>query len=394
MGKPRKRVTPSSKHTAAGQAAGYFFQPERALKWLSDAPSGAMIGIETDDDITLAINGKVAAREQDKHSLKAKHPFDDHSRDLWKSLLIWLDGAQAGEFDPTTCKLYLATNTNVGECFLRSLLACKGRQRKIKALVGQLLSDTFPECIVEYVERFKKHDAGLVHKVLAAVELIDASDASFGAKLREHVASALHLPDDLDNDVILDGLLGWIHHVTLENWRAEKPAWITRKAFDKQYHRIHRQLRYYTKCGLPAHLLNVSQSERRRQLSKLFVRQLTLINASQGEVFTAIDDYCRCRIEKIRLANDGDLTSDDWLAFDDVLQRHWGVISEREKRSTQARPAAEVGYSIYSTAIQFQAALAQEFPQPYMTTGTFHRLANELTIGWHPDFDSLCRDKS
>src|SRR5690242_16257336 len=104
----------SSRHVAPGQAAGYLFQPERALLWLAEAQADSAVGIETDDDIAVQVQNKVTSREQLKHTISGKAPFGDHSVDLWKTLLIWLDAADAGEFDLTKCNLYLTTNVVVG----------------------------------------------------------------------------------------------------------------------------------------------------------------------------------------------------------------------------------------------------------------------------------------
>jgi hypothetical protein len=389
MGSSERKKPISDRHTARGQAAGYLFQPERALVWLSTAGKGAKVGIETDDDITIAVNGNATAREQDKHTVKGSNPFSDFSKELWKSILIWLDAAAQNEFDPTTCKLYLATNARVGDGFLKSVLGCDGKPTKIRRIVEDLLSKQCPDGTQTLIDRFKAHDATLRYKVLAAIELLEAVDCPVGGKLRKKLASNLHLPNDVDNDIIIDGLLGWIHSTSLENWRAQQPAWIAVSAFDNQMHRLIRQLRSFKRLGYPQHLVIVSQAERRKQINKLFVHQLKIIDASEEEILKAVDDFCRCKIEKIRLANEGDLTGDDWIDFDDQLTRHWSVLSEREKRSTPSHKPKDIGHAIYSAAMLHQATLAQQQAQPYLTCGTYHRLANEATLGWHPDFERL-----
>ena len=87
----RLPTMPKRSHAAPGPSAGYGYQIERALYWLSHSPAGAAVGIETDDDVAVR-NGTTSLLEQDKHSIAAgAEPFGDRSKDLWNTLNIWLD---------------------------------------------------------------------------------------------------------------------------------------------------------------------------------------------------------------------------------------------------------------------------------------------------------------
>ena len=79
MSKPSKST---KNHTAAGPAAGYYFQPEIALHLLSHADMDASIAIEADDDLTEQVNGVITKRAQAKHQLTDKVQFSDGSIDL------------------------------------------------------------------------------------------------------------------------------------------------------------------------------------------------------------------------------------------------------------------------------------------------------------------------
>jgi hypothetical protein len=385
------RTSVSQLHCAPGQAAGYLFQPERALHWLAVADADAKVGIETDDDVAVAVRGGITVREQLKHTTSTNVPFGDRSSDLWKTLTIWLDAAAKNEFDPNKCSLILTTNATLGDCFVKRLVACKRNKGKIKNCLDDLLSPDipFPDSIDAFVQRVKEHDSDLVAMVLARIDLCDGSIAA-GTGLRRQIASALHLPADVQVDEVIDGLLGWIHSSVLEAWRLRKPAWIKREAFDNRFHRLIRTIRRYQQLGLPARLINVPPSERMQQLNRLYVRQLRIINAEQQEILMAVDDYYRCSSERFRLANEGDVTADDWIDFEDRLTQQWQIVAYREQRVQAGRDPIETGYATYSSTIEFHTKLAFDEPQPYLTRGTYHRLANELTVGWHPNYESLC----
>lgn len=320
MASPKRH---SKKHAAPGQAAGYIFQPERALVCLSKAPSDALIGIETDDDVAEQVRGVTTQRQQLKHTVSGKAPFGDRSVDLWKTLLIWLDAAAAHEFDPAICTLFLVTNAEVPDCFLRRLIDRNGRPNKIKVILKEFLKSTFPASVSGYVSQLKAHDPALVLRVLAIIQCVDGRMNPVGTAMRRRIASDLTLPDEVERDVVIDALMGWIHSTVLDLWRAGKPAWIRKSAFATQLHRILRRLERYKTIGVPAHLINVPANERRSQLNQMYVHQLRLINAAERDVLNAIDDLYRCNIERLRLAQAGELTSDDWLDFEHRLTRHW-----------------------------------------------------------------------
>jgi hypothetical protein len=391
-----KQPTPksvSSRHVAPGQAAGYLFQPERALHWLATATADAAVGIETDDDVAVAVKGGTIVREQLKHSVSANIPFGDRSHDLWNTLLIWIDAASQGDFDPSKCLLLMTTNVKLGDCFLTRLEECKGGPRKIKRCLEGLLAPSTPfrESLDTFVKRLQAHDIALVHRVLACIQVCHGPEQA-GPKLRRQIASALHLPDDVSADDIIDGLLGWIHSITLDQWRHGRPAWIQRQAFDNLLHRLIRKARAYHRLGLPEHLINVPKAERQRQLNQMYVRQLRIIKVDDSEILTAIDDFVRCGSERFRLAIEGDVNADDWIDFDDRLLQHWRIVSGREKRAIIGRNPVDTGYAIYSASIQHEPALALDPPQPYLARGSFHRLANNSNLGWHPDYVRLCKD--
>src|SRR5688572_9674362 len=98
-------------HAAPGQLAGYLFQPERAVYWLARAPAGAVIGVETEDDVVVRLQSGAGIHEQQKHSIQPDHaPFGDRSKDLWNTLNLWLEGIRDGEITLASTEFFLTTN--------------------------------------------------------------------------------------------------------------------------------------------------------------------------------------------------------------------------------------------------------------------------------------------
>ena len=60
------------------------------------------------------------------------------------------------------------------------------------------------------------------------------------------------------------------------------------------------------------------------------------------------------------------------------------------QRIAGKRDPADTGYATFSSTIQYETELAFERAQPYLARGSFHRLANDMQLGWHPQYQFLC----
>jgi hypothetical protein len=375
-----------SKHSAAGPAAGYYFQPEIALLLLAEADSDASIAIEADDDIVERVKGETTMRAQAKHQLSTKQPFANGSVDLWKTLSIWVNAANAGEFKIENCTLLLVTNGVVGDCFVRN--AVEFSKRKRKKLLEERLQAFYSEAATPYVNIVKAADINLVLSVISRIQILDGcADKRLSTK-RSKVISKLSLPSTVDHDLIYQGLLGWIHDTTLILWRSGGEAWITKQAFSNRLHALVRKHERLRKIGVPARLIDVPPDIRDREINRTYVLQLRQINAEEEDVGDAMYDFVRCNSERIRLATVGDLTSEDWMDFEDSLTRHWRIKRQQSKLAPQQTPEA-TGYALYLNSIEYAGEIDGQHVQDYMTRGTFHRLANIPKIGWHPMYESF-----
>jgi len=111
--------------------------------------------------------------------------------------------------------------------------------------------------------------------------------------------------------------------------------------------------------------------------------------------FNAIREFVRCSIEKIRLSAEGNITDDDWKAFEATLQSRWEKIRKRVIRMSQEnRNEEDVGFEIFfeTTEDHREKLAGSDTEQVYLTSGTYHRLANMIRVGWHPRFEELMRE--
>ena len=124
------------------------------------------------------------------------------------------------------------------------------------------------------------------------------------------------------------------------------------------------------------------------------MRQLQLVDAEDDETIDAITELIRESKEIFRLFENGVITKRDFQDRDARLHERWTRISRRHKRSSNAGTDEQTGYRIFDETTDHNEPLGSLKPiDRYMTSGAFHRLANDpdyqFFIGWHPRFKEL-----
>lgn len=385
-------------HTAAGQAAGYLFQPERALYWLAECPRGSSVGIETEDDVVVRHADGTAVHEQQKSTVQADGaPFGDRSIDLWKTLSIWVDAVRSGEIVLPKTSLYLTTNAALPDCIVKRL----GRpDRKVDALITELRAAGVdsPTTFSKKVSNVLAASDSLLAQLLERIKVADATDATAGDALRNKVAGLLHLSDAQPWDDLLHALGGWVHAEALRAWRSQRPAVITRSAFDTQLNRLQVVHHQGARRARPAHQIPVTTAQIDELRDSTFVKQLHAVDVLNGDelIDDSIQDFVRFGIEQFRLSGAGDLTRADVEAFDENLERRWKEHCRRHHGGSQStvtdRQCCDAGYQVLLAAMEHREPLAGVTQEPYMTTGGFHRLADVVRIWWHPKWKVLSEE--
>ncbi len=114
---------------------------------------------------------------------------------------------------------------------------------------------------------------------------------------------------------------------------------------------------------------------------------------ADSEVEDSICDFIRYGKEVIRLTETGEYTPEDWRDFEVELEKRWGQIFRRVQRLYSNEEEKVRGERTYrDTTTDYLARLkGQPTDYIYFTTGAYHRLADELDVGWHPRFSDLLR---
>lgn len=376
------------KHSAPATAAGFLFQFRRAVEILAEAPNGWIVGIETLDDIASETPHGELVLEQDKFTTGST-PLGDSSKNLLGTLSTWLAALLAGDISPENTRFLLVTNA-----------VCLG------GLVRQIADATTDEAARRCLEAVKEMDKtsepkrrllalladqrgqDMFLRLCQAVKLIDGKATSGDAP-----AECLQIPSAFESQrtSIFQHLCGWISDVAFQTWTEKKPCRIAKQDFINQLDAILNRMNREKRRETPERLLPVSHEDRARQKDAVFVRQVGLVTDDESCKKEAIGDYLRCITEKTRLSKEGEITNEDWIDFRDRLERRWASFW-RKNNTLSDETEKEIGFRTMSDVLSpdYHPILAgEQTTQAYLANGTYHRLSDEKTIGWHPRYREL-----
>lgn len=379
-----------SKHSASGSLYGYLFQFDRALYWL--ACRGTKVGIETEDDVvSFEAKGKTI-REQDKCSIVNTNPLSNRSKNLWKSLKIWVDAIEAGEVDLSNTEFHLVTNIGSSECLARQMGRAKDDD-SIDLCVEKLrdLGKNPSDSISDYVGTVLGCNDETLKEMIRRIYFTD-SDNYGREDLMGSIVSCLHIPETLPSDKIINELLGWMVSRAKTLWLSGKPAWITKEEFDEYYSKVSYRFSTQKFIETPArdlmHLIDINLKD---HMDRIFVKQLSLLEIEDDYIMDSIRDYNFCSYERTRIAQQGSVTKGELDNFENVLVERWKPIFMRNS-SMKMHPDIINGIKTYTETIDHKEPLAgQSTENYYLTRGTYHMLADILDVGWHPKFKELLK---
>lgn len=391
--KPKTKVsaTPSrpikARHEAAGSMAGYLFQIERALYHLAEAVSNSTtIGVETLDDVVVFDGESVRIREQDKHSLGTAS-LSSQSRALWRTLSIWLSDSRRAE------AYFLVTTRAVSSPLLSSLLSTSTVRPSPFTLVRSLqqaakkIKDPDVASIAADV---LSHPAEL-RVVLGRVRIhiVETHDELMWSS----IAARLALRDDVDQAAILDQLFGWVSRQLLKKWRSGAPAFLLRRDLVMLCRKAEARLvrtRIVPRSGA---VVPVTAADVEAARVRHFVDHLELVKADEDDLNQAIRHFIQFNIERHRLTDIGDIPDVAWAEREYRLTERWRNVAKRIAREAKRELPIRTGLRILAeTTYEHKENLdGQSCDELYMTSGHYHRLADDDGVWWHPHFKSKRR---
>lgn len=185
---------------------------------------------------------------------------------------------------------------------------------------------------------------------------------------------------------LMERFLGWwlkeIVTLLKDTTKSINNKFVTQKLQDLAY-QFHNE-------SLPIDFISEEPDWKNNWESKVFVKQVRLITERDGRIKNAIRDYYRAFEQRSRWAREELLVDDELEKYEQKLVEEWHRFKERTL--DEMNPKSDDDERVVGNKIFNWVEGTANFPirkkvtEEYITRGSYHILADNLKVGWHPKF--------
>lgn len=380
--------------SAVDATLGYLYQVRLALLWslrrLKAEPE-FLVSVETLDDVMFeTTGGDVTDLLQTKHHRQGTASLTDASPDLWKTMRIWFEGHASGGIPPRA-QLYLITTGLAADGSAASRLRTSGRdvaaaQQAMDVTAMASTNQAHHQAYAAYLRASAAERTAILAKVIildAAPSVMDLDgelrQEVYWAVAREHHAAFLARLEGWWLRRILRQLTGAVSDrvgsVELEVQMAD-----LREQFKQEALPIDDDLVAFT----------LDDATRAAHEDSIFVRQLDLVAAGKRRIAAAVRDYYRAFAQRSRWLRDDLVVGGDLDKYEKRLVEEWELIFDAmcdELGASAADEAKErAARDVLAWAERVAIPIRPNVTEPFVSRGSLHMLADDVRIGWHPEF--------
>jgi hypothetical protein len=394
----RKPKDLSSRKSAQvpGQLFGYSLQPIRLLNLALNAAAGTTLSLEVFEDVGSVDGSGNTLASQTKSGLET-NPVSDKAIDLWKTFSNWKTAVSSGQLSLATTQfeIYLAKR-RTGKLVQRFHDA--QTEEDAKAAFEQARAVLWGPA-PKYPKKKKLAEtlAPYVNHVLddpsqGVIGIIQRFGLSVAAKdplrdLRPKVANKWVRPESVDAVIQhahgwikerLDGLLyeGKAAALNVDDFNAEMQSFLPRIDFRQILTAIAGTLELNDDTIAAEHL-------------RTYVRQLELIERSEEDVIEAINQFLRASAERSAWSKQGIVHDKSFDEYEEALVSFWKNKRTVHDITHKNLTGVDRGKLLLADCGLHQQKLQGLEPPPFFTPGSFHALAEDENVGWHPEYKKL-----
>lgn len=392
-----------SGHQAVEQMLGYLYQVRYALLLLlQNDNEQAQISIEKFDDIAFSHDDNSERMIQLKHHTKAHGDLTDASTDIWRTIKVWADFVYKDATCLKNTKFIIITTAIAPEksaaSYLKPISKELGRDTSVAFSLLKEITKTSKNIKHEsYYKLFNMLGDELGQELVDNIYIIDRSSNIVNVKndIRKFIRYG-SLPHYEDR--ICERLEGWWYDKSIQYLVSDEPVFINQKQIRALIASFRDE---YTDDNLPidVHILDEIKVENLPEKERIFHEQLRLICLSNQRISIAIRDYYRAFKQRANWIRDDLLyineldryeerLIDEWqrmfFTMQEDLEEYGDEIDEKIKQKS--------GRLLFNEIEKKDIRIREKCSEPFIIRGSYHSLANRLSVGWHIDFENRLRD--
>jgi len=382
--------------SAADSALGYLYQVRCALLWsLQRLPTEPVFeaSIETLDDVTFETTGAPRELLQTKLHKNRGANLTDASPDLWKTLRIWIAALNAGQITSETV-LYLVTTENASPGTIAGNLKATGRDtevalQRLEQTAQTSTNQTNTAAYQAYLNKTTEERKKLIERIFIVDSAPDIADIDQLLK-----AEVFHAISREHQDAFLEYLEGWWFRRTVTQLQnIDNGDRISSEELEAQMAELRDQFRRES-LPISDDLLNYELDDETASSHGdfPFVQQIKLATSHSKRIASAIQDYYRAFEQRSRWQRQDLLFIGDLKTYEKRLTEEWELIfaSVEDRIDSEAteddKKEAAKEVLFWAESGNVRSRIKPAVSESFITRGSLHILANQLRVGWHPEF--------
>lgn len=374
---------------------GYLFQARVALlRGLEEGrrhPSH-ILSIERFDDVAFEEAGTPFELIQTKHRVSGGS-LSDVSEDLWRTLNIWISRViEDPKSSALTRFVFLSTNEAPDGSALSMLRQTQDGRDECHAIELLCLSaiESQNQATAEARSAFLSLTSSEKQVLVRNIWVFDKAPNIID--VRDEIEQILHYSAPTSKiSEFTDHLEGWwFNRVVLAlsdpNYSGIPLADILNKVSE---------LRESFKIGnllLDEEIESMPPPSELPTDDRIFVHQMNLVEVSTEEMRATVHDYYRAYEQRSRWARENILLDGETDRYDRSLRDAWlrrflACTADLTKDSNEDIRKVQ-GKIVFRWSREYQKPLRNR-DEIWLSSGSFQMLADEVRIGWHPDYESL-----
>ena len=376
-------------HNATGQMLGYLYQVRYALNLLMESDeSDFQISIEKFDDIAFDRDGTPVQLIQAKHHTKPAS-LSDTSTDLWRTLNVWLDAiAKDGTLlDHTDFIIITTAETPDGSA---AELIQKGNFQAAFKKLRAAVEDSNNQTNLCFYDKFNTIDDSILLRLVKRIHII--SSACDIGDVEKNIQKQIRYSCKPEHvSLAKERIEGWWFQECIKALSSSDPTITTQRQLQAKVFEITRQ---YGDDNLPIEFWDLDEVEEAEldPKDRVFLEQLRLLQYQSRTLRLALQDYYRASMQRSSWLRQGLIYANELDTYEHRLKDAWehAFAEMEEDLKNYGMPTEQekimAGKKLYDRVMDKDIRIRQGVNASYVMHGTYHHLANSLTIGWHIDF--------
>lgn len=374
---------------APGQLLGFGIQFTRALFHLLQSSPNEQVSVEVLGDVAVRKENNHIISEEDKSSIKS-NPLTDRSTDFWKTFFNWAKAVENKELDIKNTRFILYCNQS-GRLSIINEFCSANDPLKANLAIEQAKKEL--KDIDDKHDIWEYYNYLINEKILLLKEIVMRFDLQIGKgagyddikiELRKQ-----HIPET-QFDFAINILEGWVSKEIKEKIACKIPAVITWEDFHHQFlvlfNRVRsRELIDYT----ISYQLGEDIVKQHTLVKPNYLQQLESIRIEEDDIIEAISDYLKAEVNREKWIENEIIDEHIAKEFEDSLKKFWSNQEKRIKLTEKNLNHIEKGQLLLLDCKLRTEVIRDMHPPCSTIPGTYHALADDFFVGWHPHWKKL-----